>query len=189
MIDRKRLVQELVAGQHPLLLLVLAHWTQYSSRTSIELAAALSDAQLVELVDRGIITAPIAEAPQPEVGLLPAAPSPFPGLAVAMAEARAMITPWQRSVQPGDAIVVGGQDGLLIYGVVEADPGCPADYVYGPRWCSSAYPPGEGGDNHRSQILMRLRRDELARAEAERWPETLDELFRLIWPLRGAAAA
>ncbi|HEU4327545.1 MAG TPA: hypothetical protein VFS21_30680 [Roseiflexaceae bacterium] len=188
-IDRNRLVRELVVGQHPLLLLVLAHWTQNNGRTCMEQLAVLSDAQLDELVERGIIAAPVAEAPLP-VEPLPAAPSPFPGLDAAMAEARTLSTPWQRSVQPGDAIVVGDPEGdLLVYARVEADPDCLPDCVYSERWCSVGCPEGEGGDNHRSMILMRLRGDELARAEAEGWPETLDELFCLIWPLRGAAAA
>jgi hypothetical protein len=194
-IDRAQLAQAMNAGRVPLLMLILEHrsgawvgdrWQPALGFTPQEAQAqlaALSEAQLAEFVARGIIPDPALLAPAAPTLPTSEAPELFPGLAASMRAAGAAIKPWQRQVQPGDAVVLADPDSdLIIFGRVEADPGCPPDYVCG-RWCSAAYPPGEMGDNHRSMLLMRLQGDEFERMEATTWPETLDDLLHVLWPV------
>jgi hypothetical protein len=194
-LDRAQLAEEMNAGRYPLLMLILEHrsgaWVEdrwqpalgFTPQEAQAQLAALSEALLAEFVARGIIPDPALVAPEAPEQPAPAGPELFDGLAVSMRAASAAIKPWQRAVGPGDTVVLADPDSdLLIFGRVEADPGCPPDYVCG-HWCSAVCPPGETGDNHRSMLLMRLQGDEFARMEATTWPETLDDLLHVLWPV------
>jgi hypothetical protein len=189
-IDRKRLAHDACRGRHPLLMQVLEHRAQtieLTLRACIEQLAALSDAQLADLVVRGVIPLDDEErtAAAEEEWLILADGELFADLDAAVRSARARIKPWQRRVRAGDAVVVEDPDSdLLLFGRVLADPGCPVDEVSA-RWCSAVCPAGERGDQHRGLLLMRLQGDELAQAAAVGWPETLHDLLALLWPLPG----
>jgi hypothetical protein len=189
-IDCERLARDACQGRHPLLMQVLEHRSQVAELTlpdCIDQLAALNDAQFADLAARGVIPLGGEErtAAAEEEWLILADGELFVDLDAAVRAARARIKPWQRRVRAGDAVVVEDPDSdLLLFGRVLADPGCPADYVCG-HWHSAACPAGERGDQHRGVLLMRLQGDELARAAAVGWPETLADLLALLWPLPG----
>jgi hypothetical protein len=189
-INRERLARDACWGRYPLLMQVLEHRAQVAELTlgdCIEQLAALSNAQLADLAARGVIP---LERPEPAATAAGERPTLadgvlLPDLDAAVRSARARIKPWQRGVRAGDAVVVEDPESdLLLFGRVLADPGCPADEVSA-HWYLAACPAGERGDQHRGLLLMKLQGDELARAAAVGWPETLADLLTLLWPLPG----
>lgn len=194
-INREQLAQEMYNGQHLLLMLILVHqhrigfdgqWRLllgFTRQECHEQIAALSDSQIMDLIARGAIPPPAEHGKEmPADDGVVAGPELFPGLEEALSAARVAIQPWQRTVQPGDRVVLEDPDSdLLIYGEIHDDPSCPSDMVFG-HWCSVQCPSGESGDNHRSLIAMRFQGDEFARVAQAGWPESWEELLRLLWP-------